>query len=101
MAGGNRWKLVGLEPLDRSVLPEGAYVLGRGENANGQRNAEGRVTSTYFSATLDRGIAMALVANGAERMGQVVQVSNKGGQPIEARIVDPVLYDKAGDKLNG
>ncbi|TNC52857.1 sarcosine oxidase subunit alpha family protein [Rubellimicrobium rubrum] len=101
MAGGHRWKLVGLEPLNRSVLPEGAYVLGHGENANGQRNAEGRVTSTYFSATLDRGIAMALIENGPERMGQVVQVSNKGGQPIEARIVDPVLYDKAGDKLNG
>ena len=32
-----------------------------GENANGQRNAEGRITSTYCSPTLGRGIAMALV----------------------------------------
>jgi sarcosine oxidase subunit alpha len=44
---------------------------------------------------------MALVENGPDRMGQVVQVSNRGGQPIEARIIDPVLYDKAGEKLNG
>jgi sarcosine oxidase subunit alpha len=100
MAGDHRWQLVGLQSLDGSVLPEGAYILGRGENANGQRNTEGRVTSTYYSPTFDRGIAMALVLKGPERMGQTVQVSNKGGAPIPARIVDPVLYDKAGEKLN-
>jgi sarcosine oxidase subunit alpha len=100
MAGSHRWQLVGLQSLDGSVLPEGAYVLGRGENANGQKNTEGRVTSTYYSPTLNRGIAMALVDKGPDRMGQTVQVSNKAGAPIAARIVDPVLYDKAGEKLN-
>ena len=45
-------------------------------------------------------IAMALIERGPERMGQTVHVSNKGGDPIPARIVDPVLYDKAGEKLN-
>ncbi len=100
MAGSHRWQLVGLQSLDGSVLPEGAYVLGRGENANGQRNVEGRITSTYFSATLNRGIAMALVDNGPERMGQTVQVARRGAEPIAARIVDPVLYDKAGEKLH-
>ncbi|WP_210527465.1 sarcosine oxidase subunit alpha family protein [Rubellimicrobium arenae] len=101
MSSPDRWKLVGLESLDKSVLPEGAYVIGQGRNANGQRNTEGRVTSTYFSPTFDRGIAMAIIEKGPERMGQVVQVSNRAGQPIAARIVDPVLYDKSGEKLNG
>ncbi|TNC63217.1 sarcosine oxidase subunit alpha family protein [Rubellimicrobium roseum] len=101
MANPGRWLLVGLETLDRSVLPEGAYILGRGENTNGQKNTEGRITSTYFSATLDRGIAMALLDRGPERMGQVVRVARKGGEPVEARVVDPVLYDKAGERLNG
>jgi sarcosine oxidase subunit alpha len=100
MADPDRPRLVGLETLDGSVLPEGAYILGRGENANGQKNTEGRITSTYFSPTFDRGIAMALVVKGPERMGQTVQVARKGGEPIPARIVDPVLYDKAGEKLN-
>jgi sarcosine oxidase subunit alpha len=100
MASDHRWTLVGLETLDGSVLPEGAYVIGRGENANGQRHTEGRVTSTYHSPTFDRGIAMALVDKGAERMGQVVQVSNRGAAPVPARIVDPVLYDKPGERLN-
>ncbi len=101
MAGDHRWMLVGLEALDGSVLPEGAYILGRGENANGQKNTEGRVTSTYWSPTFNRGIAMALVDKGPDRMGQVVQVARKGGAPIPARIVDPVLYDKQGERLNG
>ena len=43
---------------------------------------------------------MALVERGHERMGQTVQVARKGGEPVAARIVDPVLYDKAGEKLN-
>jgi sarcosine oxidase subunit alpha len=100
MAGDHRWKLVGLETLDGSVLPEGAYILGRGDNANGQRNTEGRITSTYFSATLNRGIAMALVDKGPERMGQTVQVARKGAEPVPARIVDPVVYDKTGERLH-
>lgn len=101
MASPDRWQLVGLETLDGSVLPEGAYILGVGENANGQRNTEGRITSTYFSATLDRGIAMALLHRGGDRMGQTVQVSRRGGDPVPARVVDPVLFDKAGERLNG
>jgi sarcosine oxidase subunit alpha len=100
MAGDHRWKLVGLETLDGSVLPEGAYILGRGDNANGQRNTEGRITSTYFSATLNRGIAMALVDKGPERMSQTVQVARKGAEPVPARIVDPVVYDKTGERLH-
>jgi sarcosine oxidase subunit alpha len=100
MAGDHRWKLVGLETIDGSVLPEGAYILGRGENANGQKNVEGRITSTYFSATLNRGIAMALLDKGPERMGQTVHVARRGAKPIAARIVDPVLYDKAGERLH-
>ncbi len=101
MASPNRWRLVGLEALDGSVLPDGAYVLAPGENANGQRNTQGRVTSTYFSPTLGRGIAMALVERGPQRMGETVQVARKGAEPVAARIVDPVLIDKAGERLNG
>ena len=38
MASPERWKLVGLESLDGSVIPEGAYAVADGVNANGQRN---------------------------------------------------------------
>ncbi|NAZ36380.1 sarcosine oxidase subunit alpha family protein [Rubellimicrobium sp. CFH 75288] len=101
MASPLRWRLVGLETMNGSVLPEGAYILAPGQNAVGQRNTQGRVTSTYYSPTLARGIAMALLERGPERMDEVVEVARKGADPVLARVVDPVLYDKAGERLHG
>ncbi|WP_373635540.1 sarcosine oxidase subunit alpha family protein [Yoonia sp. SS1-5] len=98
MADPNRWKLVGLETLDGSVLPDGAYALADGTNANGQRNTQGRVTSTYYSANLGRGIAMGLVLHGPDRMGEIIQFNKVDGGTVKTKIVDPVVYDKAGAK---
>ncbi len=98
MADPNRWKLVGLETLDGSVIPDGAYAVAEGMNPNGQRNTQGRVTSTYFSPTLGKGIAMGLVLHGPDRMGEVIEMTKGDGTYIKARIVDQVFYDKAGEK---
>lgn len=100
MTDPNRWKLVGLETVDGSVLPDGAYALGEGTNENGQKNMIGRVTSTYHSPTLDKGIAMGLVHNGPDRMGEVLSFPGTDGKTYEAKIVDPVFYDKEGEKQN-
>ena len=69
-------------------------------NANGQRNTEGRVTSTYYSPTLKRGIAMGLMHRGPERMGETVEFNTVTGGSVKARIVDQVFYDKVGAKQN-
>ena len=98
MTDPNRWKLVGLETLDGSVLEDGAHAIAEGRNANGQRNTQGRVTSTYWSANLKRGIAMGLVLNGPDRMGDVLEFTKTGGGTVKAKIVDQVFYDKAGEK---
>ncbi|EAQ04552.1 sarcosine oxidase, alpha subunit family protein [Pseudooceanicola batsensis HTCC2597] len=98
MTRPDRWKLIGLETSDGSVLPEGAYALAEGKNANGQRNVQGRVTSTYHSPTLGRGIAMGLVLNGPDRMGETVAFNKVDGSTVPAKIVDPVFYDKEGTK---
>lgn len=100
MASPERWKLVGLETLDGSVLPDGVYAVAEGVNANGQRNVQGRVTSTYFSPTLGKGIAMGLVRHGPDRMGEVLDFPGDGGKVHKARIVDQVFYDKEGAKQN-
>ena len=100
LADPKRWKLVGLETLDSSVLPDGSLAVAAGSNANGQRNTEGRVTSTYYSPTLKRGIAMALVLDGPDRMGEVLEFNKVDGSTVKARIVDQVFYDKAGEKQN-
>jgi sarcosine oxidase subunit alpha len=106
MTDARRWKLVGLETLDGSVLPDGCYALAEGVNANGQRNTQGRVTSTYFSPTLGKGIAMGLVLHGPDRMGEVIEFNTTKRTPkgdlrtVKARIVSPVFYDPAGEKQN-
>ena len=100
MADPLRWRLVGLETLDGSVLPDGAYAADEGVNANGQRSTQGRVTSTYYSPTLDRGIAMGLVERGPDRMGEILEFPVIDGEPVMARIVSPVFHDPDGEKQN-
>ena len=100
MADPNRWKLVGLETVDGSIIPDGAYSIAEGTNANGQRNTQGRVTSTYYSPTLKRGIAMGLVLHGPDRMGEVIEFNKVDGTTVQAKIVDQVFYDKDGEKQN-
>ncbi len=82
------------------MIPDGAYAVAEGVNANGQRNVQGRVTSTYFSPTLEKGIAMGLVHRGPDRMGEVIVFPTTGGREVQARIVDQVFYDKDGAKQN-
>ena len=100
MVNPDRWQLVGLETLDGSVLPDGVYAVQEGHNENGQARVQGRVTSTYYSPMLKRGIAMGLVKQGPARMGEVLNFPADAGKVIAARIVDPVFYDKAGEKAD-
>ncbi|MFN3211185.1 MAG: glycine cleavage T C-terminal barrel domain-containing protein, partial [Roseovarius sp.] len=100
MTDTERWQLVGLQTVDGSVLPDGAYCVAEGDNANGQRNVQGRVTSTYYSPTLDRGIAMGLVRHGTERMDEVIEFAKVDGTTVPTRIVSAIFYDPEGEKQN-
>ncbi|MFN3275135.1 MAG: sarcosine oxidase subunit alpha family protein [Paracoccus sp. (in: a-proteobacteria)] len=101
MTDGKRWQLVGLESLSDQALPDGAYAVDEGVNPNGQRRVQGRVTSSYHSPTLGRPVAMGLVRHGPARMGQVLDFPMPSGEVMQARITDPVFYDKEGSRLNG
>jgi sarcosine oxidase subunit alpha len=59
----------------------------------------GHVTSTYMSATLDRSIALALVADGRALMGQRLYAPMPDGA-VAVRIVSPVFYDPDGTRLH-
>ncbi len=96
-----RWKLVGLETLTGSVLPHGALAVSGGYTDNYQRAAEGRVTSSYYSPTLGRGIALGLVRRGPWRMGEVLTFPVGAAAEMKARIVSPVFFDPEGGRLNG
>ena len=100
MSNPERWKLVGLESTDGSVIPEGAYAIGLGENEVGQKVTIGRVTSTYYSPTLKKGIALGLVAYGPDRLGEIIQFPTLTNSVVEAKIVSPIFYDPDGFKQN-
>jgi sarcosine oxidase subunit alpha len=100
MTDPNRWKLAGFEAEGGKVIPEGAYIVAGGTNANGQRNTQGRATSTYYSPTLDRGICMGLIKGGMERLGDTVEFNMLDGGTMAAKVVDPVVYDAEGKKQN-
>jgi sarcosine oxidase subunit alpha len=74
------------------VIPDGAYIPAEGMNGNGQRNTQGRVTSTYYSPTLKKGIAMGLLKHGPSRMGEVVEFTKMAGGTVKAKVVNPVFY---------
>ncbi|MGY6634605.1 MAG: sarcosine oxidase subunit alpha family protein [Alkalilacustris sp.] len=96
----DRWRLVGLETLTGSVLPHGAYAASGAYTDTYQRAAEGRVTSSYYSPTLGRGIALGLVRRGPERMGEVLTFPVGQAAQMRARIVSPVFYDPQGERLH-
>ncbi len=97
----DRKQLVGLETEDPSkVLPDGAHAVEGAKLANGMENMIGHVTSTYFSPTLKRSIAMALIKGGNKRMGQTLSFPLGGDKVIKAKVVDPVFLDKDGERQN-
>ncbi|MCP5074195.1 MAG: FAD-dependent oxidoreductase, partial [Rhodobacteraceae bacterium] len=101
MTDPKRWKLVGLETVDPNVvIPDGAYAVDGTTRPNGVKNMIGRVTSTYWSPTLNRSIAMGIVENGPDRMGDVINFPTVEGTEIMTKIVDPVFLDKEGARQN-
>ena len=96
-----RKQLVGLETEDpKEVLPEGAHAVAEVKPDGQKMRTIGHVTSTYFSPTLDRSIAMALIEGGAGRMGETLSFPLAGGKVMKARVVDPVFYDRQGARQN-
>ncbi|GLQ34824.1 sarcosine oxidase subunit alpha [Amylibacter marinus] len=101
MQDPDRWRLVGLRPVnDGEIIPDGAYAVDGTIRENGVKNMIGRVTSTYYSPTLGHGIAMGLVQNGPERMGEQIDFPTLDGKMIRATICDPVFYDPEGALQN-
>ncbi|MXU65469.1 sarcosine oxidase subunit alpha family protein [Oceanomicrobium pacificus] len=97
----DRKQLVGLETEDPAlVLPDGAHAVSGQTNRFGQQETLGHVTSTYWSPTLNRSIAMALVSGGSRRMGETLDFSLEDGRIAKARVVDPVFLDKDGERQN-
>jgi sarcosine oxidase subunit alpha len=101
-ARADRKQLVGLLTDDPAfVLPEGAQVLmGDWPQGPGPVPMAGHVSSSYWSPTLGRSIALALVRGGHARLGERVHVATSDGRSRTAMISSPVFYDTKGERQN-
>ena len=117
----NRKQLVGLLPEDASfILPEGAQMVERRvhladvgqfsppddggpiyrDGATSPVPMLGHVTSSYFSPSLGRSFALALMKGGRAKTGSTVYLPLEG-RTIAARVVEPVFYDKENKRRDG
>lgn len=95
----DRKQLVGLLTTDpKVVLEEGAQIVLDPTHPIPVPMI-GHVTSSYWSATLNRSIALALVRGGRSRMGEELSIPMPDGV-IKAKIVDSILFDPKGERLN-
>ena len=96
-----RKQLVGLLTSDPEVvLPEGAQLVNE-PYTRLPAPMQGHVTSSYWSATLGRSIAMALVKGGLSRMGETIYAPLADGHMVSARISSTMFYDPKGERING
>ena len=95
----DRKQLVGLLTRNpETVLEEGAQITDLAAPPTGTP-ALGHVTSSYWSATLGRSIALAIIADGRARIGETLHVPMPGGA-ITIDVTEPIFVDKEGVRLN-
>jgi sarcosine oxidase subunit alpha len=98
LARAGRRQLVGLLPEDPAFVPdEGAQIVAVAAPPKGAA-ALGWVTSAYLSPTLGRSFALALIADGRNRLGETLFATTKeAAKPV--KLTEPVFYDKEGRRL--
>jgi sarcosine oxidase subunit alpha len=95
-ARADRKQLVGLlTESPTEVLPEGGQIVDD-PAAKIPTPMIGHVTSSYYSAYLERSIALAIVEGGLSRMGETVYVPLADGRTVGAKITGAVFYDPEG-----
>ncbi len=100
-ARADRKQLVGLRTDDdQLVLPEGTQLTEQERAGPPPIPMIGHVTSSYFSPTLGRSIAMAVVRSGTERMGTKIHAALADGRHVAATVCSPVFYDPQGKRLH-
>lgn len=94
--GANRRQFVGLAAEGATPLPTGAHAV---EGDGVRLRSIGFVTSSYFSPTLRRPIALGLIERGRARLGETVALHHLG-QSLKATICAPCFLDSDGARLN-
>jgi sarcosine oxidase subunit alpha len=97
MRDPSRKQLVGLLTSNgETVLQEGAQIV---TAANGNASI-GHVTSAYFSTTLGRSMALAMISGGKARMGEKL-LAPMLDRTHEVTVAPAMFYDPKGERLYG
>ena len=108
-ARSDRKHLVGLFPQDpKTVIPEGAQIVADANikvpEAGGYDPKVpllGHITSSYYSAFLGRSIAMAVVVDGRNRIGQTLYAFSQGKLIPFTVAESSVFVDAKGERQHG
>ncbi|HUY83350.1 MAG TPA: glycine cleavage T C-terminal barrel domain-containing protein, partial [Steroidobacteraceae bacterium] len=100
LRAAERWSLVGLECLDPGArLRGGAILFAAGDRLAG--HGRGYITSVTWSTVRNGYIALGLYQGGLRHTGEeIVCAYPLKGETVRARIVSPVFYDAAGERLH-
>ena len=100
LVADGRKQLIGLLTDDpKIVLEEGAHIVADPKQPI-PMDMLGHVTSSYWSESLGKSVAMALVKDGFNRMDETLYIPMSGGVTYAAKVVKPVFYDPKGERLN-
>lgn len=99
-AQDDRKQLVGVLTEEPGfVLEEGAHLVADPAQKP-PMTMLGHVTSSYWSATLNRSIALAMVRSGRDRLGETLHVP-LADRTVRVTLTEPVFYDPEGSRLDG
>jgi len=93
-----RKEFVGIQSTSDCTLPIGAHLIDT-EHPEFPVATQGYVTSSCYSPTLGKSIALGLLRNGFSRTNQNIYVYDQG-KIYDAEIVSPIFYDPTGERLN-
>jgi sarcosine oxidase, subunit alpha len=93
----DRLQLIGL-----AGAAGGGFTIGSHLRLPGSTNAtDGWITSAGTTALTGDPIALAMLRGGRSHIGSEIAVYDSGIPTIRTRVVDPLFFDPAGDRMNG
>ena len=94
-----RKQLVGLVPIDSAeAIPAGGHLV-LDQDASLPSSSDGWVTSACYSPSIKSNIALGMLTDGRAQLDKPVRIYDQG-QVIDARVVAPVFYDPANERLS-
>ncbi|MEM9207528.1 MAG: glycine cleavage T C-terminal barrel domain-containing protein, partial [Pseudomonadota bacterium] len=96
----NREQLVGLLSEDSIQIKSGSHLVVESRPVEPTKS-HGWVTSNAFSPELDQYIALALLENGRERIGETLYATDPlRGRHVKVQVVSPHFVDPDGGRMH-